>query len=93
MECKIKKWIAGFWILCCALSVGCQSEQAPAVAEVPKADIQTPNQDKKFALQKISEILLVEDPDVPIGVNKSLRIDQDRIYLMDTSQKRIMVFT
>ncbi len=86
------------WTVCvliCALAVGCQSEQAPAVAEVPKADIQTkpPTQDKKFALQKISEILLVEDPDVPIGVSKSLRVDQDRIYLMDTSQKRIMVFT
>ncbi len=84
------------WTVCvliCALAVGCQSEQTPAVAEVPKADIQTPNQDKKFALQKVSEILLVEDPDAPIGVIKGLRIDQDRIYLMDTSQKKIMVFT
>ena len=86
------------WTVCvliCAVAVGCQSEQAPAVAEVPQVDIPTkpPTQDKKFTLQKISEILLVEDPDVPIGVSKSLRIDQDRIYLMDTSQKRIMVFT
>ena len=86
------------WTVCvliCALAVGYQSEQAPAVDEIPITDVQTKpsNQDKKFALQKISEILLVEDPDVPIGVNKSLRIDQDRIYLMDTSQKRIMVFT
>ena len=45
------------WTVCvliCALAVGCQSEQAPAVAEVPKADIQTkpPTQDKKFAPTK-----------------------------------------
>lgn len=86
------------WTVCvliCALVVGCQSEQAPAVVETPEADVQTKpsNQDKKFALQKISEILLIEDPDDPIGVIKGLRIDQGRIYLMDTSQKKIMVFT
>ena len=82
-------------ILICALSVGCQPEQAPTVAKAPKADVQKKpsNRNRKFALQKVSEILLIEDPDVPIGVSKSLRIDQDRIYLMDTSQKRILVFT
>ena len=90
---KMTKWTV--CVLICALSVGCQSEQALAVDEIPTTDVQTksPNQDKKFALQKVSEILLVEDPDDPIGVIKGLRIDQDRIYLMDTSQKRIMVFT
>ena len=73
---------------------GCQSEKEPVLV---KDDVQTNisqnNQERRFSLEKISEILLVEDPDVPIGVSKSLRVDQDRIYLMDTSQKRIMVFT
>ena len=86
------------WTVCvlfCALSVGCQSEQAPAVAEAPEADVQTKpsNRDRKFALQKVSDILLVEDPDDPIGIGTGLRVDQDRIYLKDKSQKRIMVFT
>ncbi len=86
------------WTVCvliCALSVGCQSEQAPAVAEVPKDDIQMkpPNHDRKFTLQKVSEILILENPDEPIGVVSGLRVDQDRIYLKDKSQKRIMVFT
>ncbi len=90
---KMTNWTV--CVLICALAVGCQSEQAPAVDEIPTTDVQTKpsNQDKKFALQKVSEILLVEDPDDPIGIIKGLRIDQDRIYLMDTSQKRIMAFT
>ena len=88
----MKRWAVCLCFFLCSLLVGCQSEKEPALA---KDDVQAkmPNQDRGFSLQKVSEILLVEDPDDPIGVIKGLRVDQDRIYLMDTSQKRIMIFT
>ncbi len=76
----------------CALAGGCQSEKELALPE-EEDQAKIPDQAKKFALQKASKILLVENPDDPIGVIKGLRVDQDRIYLMDTSQKKIMVFT
>ncbi len=75
------------------LLVGCQPEQEPALAKEAEVQVKIPNQDRKFSLKKTSAIPLVEDPEVPIGVIGSLRVDRDRIYLMDTSQKRIMVFT
>ncbi len=89
----MKRWLVCLCLFCCASAGGCQSEKEPVLIKDDYIQSKRPEKKKKFALQKVSEILLVEDPDTPIGVIKGLRIDQDRIYLMDTSQKRIMVFT
>ena len=87
----MKIWAAYF---CVVFFVGgCQPEKEPVLTRDDHVQAKIPDQEKKFSLKKISEILLVEDPDVPIGTIKRLRVDQDHIYLMDTSLKRIMVFT
>ena len=89
----MKQWVVCLCFFCCALVGGCQSEKELFLTKVDHVQAKIPDNKKQFALQKVSEILLVEDPDDPIGVIKGLRIDQDRVYLMDTSQKKIMVFT
>ena len=87
----MKIWAASFCVV--FFMGGCQSEKEPVLTKDDHVQAKIPDQEKKFSLQKVSEILLVEAPDVPIGTIKRLRVDQDHIYLMDTSLKRIMVFT
>ena len=87
----MKIWAAYFCVV--FFMGGCQLEKEPVLTKDDYVQAKIPDKKKKFSLQKVSEILLVEDPDAPIGVIKGLRVDQDRIYLMDTSQKRIMIFT
>ena len=89
----MKRWVICLCFFCCALAGGCQAEKELVLTKDDLVQKKTHKKKKKFALQKASEILLVENPDAPIGVIKGLRVDQDRIYLMDTSLKRIMVFT
>ena len=48
---------------------------------------------KKIRMEKISEIHLKEQEEAYIGTILQMRIDKNRIYLMDKSHKQVLVFS
>ena len=68
---------------------GCQPEQELSTQDSVAQIIEN----QKIGMEKVSEIHLKENEEDYIGTIQRIRVDANRIYLMDKSHKQILIFS
>ena len=78
----------------CGLFLACNenTEIAQDKLPLPHSGVRTAKKEK-VRMEKVGEILLREDNEVHIGTVKKLRVDENHVFLMDTSLKQILMFS
>lgn len=89
MGCEMKRWAVCLCVSLFSLVNGCQPKQEPGV----QGSVAETVEKQKIRMEKVSEIHLQENEEIYIGTIARIRVDANRIFLMDKSRKQILIFS
>lgn len=81
-----------FCLLGLFFSCNQNAEMARAKPSRPNLDVQVAKK-QQIRIEKVSEIYIKENEENYIGTIQKIRIDENKIYLMDKSRKQVLIFS